>query len=142
MAAHDVRERKIRHTAAAIKAAAALDKTGALQDDELQPEHEAMQKDFAQARKDIKAGYQGRAMRSIVVDLAGVCGSIPNDKDPEKVIAKNWATKLRSLIKEQLTFQDKLEADLTQFRKAFNDRVSCVIHPYHIMSSADILCVK
>lgn len=101
-----------------------------------------MQKDFAQARKDIKQGYEGRAMRSIVVDLAGVCGSIINDKDPEKVIAKDWASKLRFLIKEQLTFHDKLESDLTQFRKAFNDRVSCVIHPCYMKSSADILSAK
>lgn len=90
-----------------------------------------MQKEFAQARKDIKKGYQGRAIRSIVVDLSGVCGGISNDKDPEKVIAKDWTTKLRSLVKDQLNFHDKLEADLTQFRKAFNDRVSCVMNPYY-----------
>ena len=90
------------------------------------PEHEAMQKDFTAARKGIKKGYEGRAIRSIITDLAGVCGGISYDKDPEKVIAKDWASQLRTLVKEQLSYHDKLETDLTQFRKAFNDRVSYV----------------
>lgn len=104
LAAHDARERKIRHTVAAQRAqqAARIAETGGgLGQDEMGPEHEILQKELADARKAIREGHTNRAIKSIFVDLQGIVASISKDDDPEKVIAKDWVNKLKTLIKEQ-----------------------------------------
>lgn len=98
LAAHDVRERKIRHTAAAAKAAAVLDNPSILNVDEVQPEHEVLQKELEKRRKKVRKGYKGRAIQTIIVDLRGVSHSIIKEDDPEKIIAKDWHRRL-SVIK-------------------------------------------
>ncbi|KAH8114834.1 SNF2 family N-terminal domain-containing protein [Phellopilus nigrolimitatus] len=130
LAVHDVRERKTRHTVAAQKAqraAAGAEAGSTLNRDELQPEHEVLEAELATKRTDLWKGFSGRAIKSIYVDLQGVVGSIQSDKDPEKIIAKEWNTKLKTVNKEQCKFSlalhDKLEADMMQFRKAFNNRI-------------------
>ncbi|KAL5520312.1 hypothetical protein ACEPAG_9526 [Sanghuangporus baumii] len=126
LAAHDARERKIRHTVAAQRAqqaAQVVENGGGLEKDELGPEHEVLHKELSNARKAVREGQTGRAIKSIFVDLQGVAASYVTENDPEKVIAKRWINKLKSLIKEQTTLHEKLEADMAPFRKAFNDRV-------------------
>lgn len=141
LAAHDVRERKIRHTVAAQRAQRQVEIGGVLDINELQPEHEVLQNELDAERKDVRKDHNGRAIKSISVDLQGIAGSIRDDKDPERIIAREWNMKLKALIKEQsmsarasdfiyteillaaANFHDKLESDMVQFRKAFNDRI-------------------
>jgi E3 ubiquitin-protein ligase SHPRH len=68
LAAHDVREKKLRHTKAAMKAAQALEEGGmmrAVDDVELQPEHEVMYKGLSDERKELLKKLNGRAIKSV-----------------------------------------------------------------------------
>ncbi|KAJ7636011.1 SNF2 family N-terminal domain-containing protein [Mycena polygramma] len=124
LAAHDARERKLRHTKAAIKAAAALDTPLELPEDmELQPEHEVLHKNLSEMRKNFLPKLYGRAIKSVVLDLAAMAGRIHKETDPQKIALKKAVLDLRRLITEQGTLLDKLEADLALYRKAFNQRI-------------------
>ncbi|KAI0035543.1 SNF2 family N-terminal domain-containing protein [Vararia minispora EC-137] len=136
LAAHESRENKKRKTAAAAKAAAAAAEAGTdnfiddaeleILDDgdvEIQPEHEVLHKELNVFRRNIMAKSNGRAVKSIVVQLASLSAKIGNDKDPEKVLAKEGAAELRKLIAEQARLNESLENDLARFRKAFNERI-------------------
>ncbi|TFK32939.1 SNF2 family N-terminal domain-containing protein [Crucibulum laeve] len=125
LAAHDVREKKLRHTKAAIKAAHALeDAQLEIPDDlEMQPEHEVMHLELSTQRKDILQRLQGRAVKSVLVDLNAVGTRIYSDNDPEKTLIKETVAKLRTFIAEQITLHDKLDLDLALIRKAFNQRI-------------------
>ena len=103
LAAHDVREKKLRHTKAARRAAEAALQTDfeAVGDVELEPEHEVLHKQLSDKRKELIQPFQGRAIKSIVFDLNAVAARIPNDKDPEKIIAKQCVVDLRQLITTQ-----------------------------------------
>ena len=100
LAAHDARERKIRHTLAAKKAAEMLDDFPAEKLD-LEPEHEVLRAELTTARKEILEAYDKRALKSVVADLMSVVHAIANDNDPERLIAHDWASQLRKLIAEQ-----------------------------------------
>lgn len=70
LAAHDVREKKLRHTKAAMKAAAQLMDLGAAHmeianDVELLPEHEVMYKGLSDKRKELLNLMEGRAIKSV-----------------------------------------------------------------------------
>ncbi|CAL1697614.1 unnamed protein product [Somion occarium] len=128
LAAHDVKEKKARLTKAAKKAAAA-----ALEDEVLmqigdidpQPEHQVLQQQLNEERKHLLEDFNSsRALRSVMVDLNNVAARIIKDEDPEKIIAKDAASRLRQLLLEQAKMMDKLQADLTLLRKAFNERIS------------------
>jgi len=97
LAAHDVSERKLRHTKAAQKAAAALDAVEEipvhLEDVDLQPEHEVLKAELAKKRKDLHATYEGRAIKSITVDLSKIANGIASENDPEKAICREWSAK-------------------------------------------------
>lgn len=68
LAAHDVREKKLRHTKAAIKAAAAADARLEISNDiELQPEHEVLHTQLSAQRKDLLEHLNGRAVKSVSV---------------------------------------------------------------------------
>jgi E3 ubiquitin-protein ligase SHPRH len=107
LAAHDVREKRLRHTKAARKAAAAAASLHAdvtiPEDVEMQPEHEVLHKTLSDERKDLIKQFQGRAIRSIVFDLNAVAAAIHNDKDPEKINARKCSAELRQLITVQCT---------------------------------------
>lgn len=121
LAAHDTRERKVRHTIAARKAQ--NEEHNRIMDaEEIGPEHEVLQKELNETRKNIMEMHNGRAIKSIVVELQDFVHSL-GDKDPEKAVAKESVKKLKTLIKEQTIIHDKFESDMAQFRKAFNDRV-------------------
>ncbi|KAG1857719.1 SNF2 family N-terminal domain-containing protein [Suillus subalutaceus] len=125
LAAHDAREHKVRRTKAAARAAArAMSEDFEIPEDvEVQPQHEILHRDLTEQRKDLHDQFSGRALRSIMVDLSAVAARITSEKDPEKVIAKDGATSLRTLITQQVTLMDKLDADLSQLRKIFNERI-------------------
>ncbi|KAG2078621.1 hypothetical protein BDR04DRAFT_1087088 [Suillus decipiens] len=127
LAAHDAREHKARRTKAAARAAARVmseDLDFEIPDDvEVQPQHEVLHRDLTEQRKDLHDQFSGRALRSIMVDLSAVAARIASDKDPEKVIAKDGANSLRTLIARQVALMDKLDTDLSQLRKIFNERI-------------------
>ena len=104
LAAHDSREKKKRRTKAALAAARRAEEDvdmEVLEDIEVQPEHEVLRKELTEERKDLSSQFSGRAMKSVLVDLAGVAASIFRDNDPEKVIAKDGVQRLRALIANQ-----------------------------------------
>ncbi|KAG1816837.1 SNF2 family N-terminal domain-containing protein [Suillus subaureus] len=125
LAAHDAREHKARRTKAAARAAArAMSEDFEIPEDiEVQPQHEILHRDLTEQRKDLHDQFSGRALRSIMVDLSAVAARITSEKDPEKVIAKDGASSLRTLIAQQVALMDKLDADLSQLRKIFNERI-------------------
>lgn len=157
LAAHDVREVKARKTKAAKKAQASklyglnldnieevpLEK---LADADVLPEHEVMAKTLHDERKALLDNFDSsRAVKSIMVDLNNVAVSIFKEDDPEKVIAQGAVSKLRTLIVEQSKsgnvdafihtllrvdvgkLIDRLQNDLAHLRRAFNERIACVI---------------
>ena len=66
LAAHDQREKKLRHTKAAIKAAAANDDGFELPEGvELQPEHEVLHMKLSTQRKAFLQHLDGRAVKSV-----------------------------------------------------------------------------
>lgn len=105
LAAHDVSERRLRHTKAAQKAAAALDAEEEMlqqvEDIDLQPEHEVLKAEMTNKRKELHATYDGRAIKSIMVDLSRVANGIADENDPEKAICREWSSKLRRIISDQ-----------------------------------------
>jgi E3 ubiquitin-protein ligase SHPRH len=102
LAVHDVREKKLRRTKAAMKAAAAAaEMTMDVPDVELQPEHEVLRKDLSGQRKEILQQFQGRAIRSVLYDLTAAAARIHNDNDPEKHLMKQCTADLRQLIGDQ-----------------------------------------
>lgn len=124
LAAHDQREKKLRHTKAAIKAAAAHDDGLEIPlDVELQPEHEVLHKNLSIQRKEFLKCLDGRAVRSILFELHSTYIRITKDNDPEKALLKSITVELRQLIAAQGTLLDKLDADLALLRKAFNQRI-------------------
>ncbi|EJD05157.1 uncharacterized protein FOMMEDRAFT_81201 [Fomitiporia mediterranea MF3/22] len=119
LAAHESKERRVRHTAAAQRAK----NVEGLNPEEMAPEHEVLEQELTEKRKAAKADHDGKALKSIFVQLQQVAGSYVNEKDPEKIIAKQWITNLKLIMKEQSFFHEKLDADLAPLRKAFNDRI-------------------
>ncbi|KAJ2921288.1 hypothetical protein H1R20_g15804, partial [Candolleomyces eurysporus] len=127
LAAHDVREKKLRHTKAAMKAAAQLMDLNAapveIADDvDLQPEHEVMYKGLSDKRKELLKLMEGRAIKSILVDLNAILQRLP-DKDKEKELVAPAIADIRRLMTSQSQLHDKLDADLVLIRKAFNERI-------------------
>ncbi|KAJ7281752.1 SNF2 family N-terminal domain-containing protein [Mycena rebaudengoi] len=123
LAAHDTREKQMRHTKAAMKAAAALDVDPGLDGIELQPEHEVLHLDLQKQRKDLLNELDGRAIKSVVVEMGARAALIHKETDPQKILLKRGVADLRKLIADQGALLDKLEADLALYRKAFNQRI-------------------
>lgn len=105
LAVHEVKETKARKTKAAAKAIAALlDEQEIIKIDEIdiQPEHQVIQKELSDERKALLEEFDtNRAIRSVMVDLNNIAAKIPKDDDPEKIIAKEGASDLRRLMAEQ-----------------------------------------
>ncbi|KAG6826270.1 hypothetical protein H0H92_000500 [Tricholoma furcatifolium] len=131
LAAHDVREKKLRHTKAAMHAAGLLDEllnevandNGGTLDIELQPEHEVLYTQLSQKRKEILQRLNGRSLKSVLVDINAAATRITKEKDPLKVALKKLVAQLRQLLSDQGPLMDKLDADLVLIRKAFNQRI-------------------
>jgi len=104
LAAHDAREKKIRHTKAAMKAAAAAIDLRAtkLDTDDMErlPEHDILHKELGNERKALLRQFQGRALKSVLIDLNAMANRM-GDKDPEKNATKQCVQTLRQLISGQ-----------------------------------------
>ncbi|KAG6335414.1 hypothetical protein ID866_3675 [Astraeus odoratus] len=127
LAAHDSREKKKRQTKAAFTAATQAeqyDDIEMLEDIELKPQDGVLHEHLNEQRRDLRLRFTGRALRSILVNLSAVVTNILRDNDPETIIAKEGLTRLRDLIGSQTTLMDKLDADLAQLRKTFNERIT------------------
>lgn len=105
LAAHDDREKKTRKTKAAKKATeAALEEEVLMQIGNLdpQPEHQVLQQQLNDERKALLEEFNnGRALRSVMVDLNNVAARIADDKSMEKILAKDGASRLRKLLTDQ-----------------------------------------
>ncbi|KAF9064876.1 SNF2 family N-terminal domain-containing protein [Rhodocollybia butyracea] len=121
LAAHDAKETKQRITKAALKAMA-VDTLDIPADIDIQPEHEVLFKQLSDQRKALLLDLNGRAVRSILVNLTGA-HSRTAQNDPERLLLTVAIADLRKLIGSQQTMMDKVSADLALFRKAFNQRV-------------------
>ncbi|KAI0078425.1 hypothetical protein K474DRAFT_1594151 [Panus rudis PR-1116 ss-1] len=125
LAAHEVKEKKSRKGRSNLLLG--LDDKGAALVDDMgpEPEQEVLLQELTEARKRLMHNWpSNRAVRSVMVELNNVAARIAKEDDPEKIIAKDAASRLRKLILEQNRFLDKLQNDLTLFRKAFNERIS------------------
>lgn len=97
LAAHEGKEKKIRKTKAAARAKFRMQENLELPDDiEVQPQHEVLYGQLLEQRKELQ--LSGRALKSVMVDLSAVAARIPKENDPEKIIAKNGAATVRTLI--------------------------------------------
>lgn len=117
LAAHDTKETHSRKTKAAQKATEAelwqdagqeieLEK---LENVELQPQHEVLQKELKETRASLLLSAEpNRAVRSVMVDLNNVAARITKDDDPEKLIVRTAVVRLRVLINDQGMFQEVL----------------------------------
>ncbi|KAG7085953.1 hypothetical protein E1B28_003481 [Marasmius oreades] len=125
LAAHDVREKKSRNTKAAQNALASAETLDLPEDalEEMRPQDQVLLKQLSDQRKELLMDLDGRAVKTIMVQLSGALGRITKDDDPEKVLLKQTITEVRRLIQSQQSMMDKLDADLSLFRKAFNHRV-------------------
>lgn len=101
LAVANAKEAKTRKTHAASRAIANSEEASLLEAADLQPEHEALQAELNAQMKEIREGYKGRAVKSVMVDLGSVAASIASENDPEKILAKEWAKHLRRLLSVQ-----------------------------------------
>jgi len=141
LAAHDGRGKFKRATAAAMRALDRVtdDDVEMMNDlDETRPEDQVLRRDLMEERLILLDPFQGRALKSIVVDLTTF--ALSHGKKL-KVVATDAASSLRDLISSQsmsrclrstgnvvlnrspVKHSDKLDADLVHFRRAFNERV-------------------
>ncbi|KAF5381839.1 hypothetical protein D9757_008356 [Collybiopsis confluens] len=118
----DTRETKLRKTKAALKATAAVDQLDIPEDVEIQPEHQVFYKELSDQRKQLLTELEGRAVKSVLVELSGALSRTP-ERDPERPLLLAAIADVRKLIATQQTIMDKMTADLALFRKAFNQRV-------------------
>ena len=140
LAAHDGRGKFKRVTAAAMRALdRATDGDIEMIDDlsEARPEDQVLRRDLMEERVILLGPFQGRALKSIMVELT----SFALNHSKLEAIATDAASSLRDLISSQSMYSllpfagnvtlnlslvkhnDKLDADLTHFRRAFNERV-------------------
>ncbi|KAG9016567.1 hypothetical protein FRB90_003006 [Tulasnella sp. 427] len=122
LAAHDDRERRLRHTKAAARAAAAFDDGVDLANipDNDNGENQELAKQLKQHRQDCKKDLPaGRALRSVMIDLGRVIG-----KDEEHQIAKEEAKHLRRILQEQTVLVDRMLNEMAPLRAAFNGRIA------------------
>ncbi|PFH49282.1 hypothetical protein AMATHDRAFT_148016 [Amanita thiersii Skay4041] len=125
LAAHEVRERRQRSTNAAKRAADWLDEDWELLDEgvEKRPEHEVLLAELSEKRKELLLQLNGRAIKSVIVNLQSILDSGKKISAPEKVLIKDAITTLRRFMHEQNAQLEKLQTDLVAIRKAFNQRV-------------------
>ncbi|KII84144.1 hypothetical protein PLICRDRAFT_179819 [Plicaturopsis crispa FD-325 SS-3] len=124
LAAHDGKEKKTRKTKAALEAAqSAAEQLDLPEGVDIQPEHEVLHKALSDERKELIEPFEGRALKSVMIDLSAIAAKIANDKDTEKILIRQSVAELRQLINAQGSLMDKLDADLAKFRKAFNERI-------------------
>lgn len=121
LAAHDAREKHLRNTRAAAKAAQALDNFGIEITEDAKTEQETLLLGLNMERKALVQAMNGRALKSIQVGMNSAVNSMR--KNSAKEYAQELVAQLRELISTQEEMNAILEADLARIRKAFNERV-------------------
>jgi E3 ubiquitin-protein ligase SHPRH len=104
LAVHDGQEQKVRRTKAAARAAVRAipnDDFEIPEDVDVQPQHEVLHRELTEQRKEIHEQFSGRALKSVMVDLSVIAARIASTKDLEKIIARDGANSLRTLIAQQ-----------------------------------------
>ncbi|CCM02285.1 uncharacterized protein FIBRA_04372 [Fibroporia radiculosa] len=131
LATHDVREKFSRHTKAAQKAAGAVFEDVVmvplepLGEEHNLPEHEVLLRSLNEERKVLLEEFDPqRAVKSVMVDLHNIAARIYKQDDPEGFLIRDAVKRLRTLLADQAKLMDRLQADLGQLRKAFNERIS------------------
>ncbi|KAF4586100.1 hypothetical protein EYR38_010373 [Pleurotus pulmonarius] len=119
LAAHDAKEKRKRHTRAALNAA----ETVAPEIRDLDDENQALYVELSYQRKDLVEQLDGRAIKSILTDLKARMTKIKSEKDPEKILLRDAIADIHVLLNERAPLLEKLEVDLSSFRKVFNLRV-------------------
>ncbi|KAG8974351.1 hypothetical protein FRC05_007512 [Tulasnella sp. 425] len=122
LAAHDDRERRLRHTKAAARAAAAFDDGVELENvvDVDNGEDQELAKLLKQQRQECKEDLPAnRALRSVMIDLGKIIGG-----DMEQQIAKDEAKRLRRILQEQTGLVDRMLNEMAPLRAAFNGRIA------------------
>ncbi|KDQ23693.1 hypothetical protein PLEOSDRAFT_1048636 [Pleurotus ostreatus PC15] len=119
LAAHDAKEKRKRHTRAAMNAA----ETVAPEIRDLDDENQALYVELSYQRKDLVEQLDGRAIKSILSDLKARMTKIRSEKDPEKILLRDAIANIHVLLNERAPLLEKLEVDLSSFRKVFNLRV-------------------
>lgn len=126
LAALDVKEKKARRTKASKKAEQAaedVDVIMSLGDIGPQPETEALNKELQDERKAVLEDFDtGRALRSVMIDLNNVAATITREDDPEKILARNGAQKLRDLINDEGALENNLRGLLPYAHHSKTDR--------------------
>ncbi|KAJ3979483.1 SNF2 family N-terminal domain-containing protein [Lentinula detonsa] len=115
LAAHAAKAVKQRKTRVAMKAIA-QDIMVIPDEVEIQPEHQVLYRELSEKHQSLLRDLNGRAIRSILVDLTGAHGRTGKN-DPERILLAAAIADLRKLISSQR------HAELALFRKAFNQRV-------------------
>ncbi|KAH9916397.1 SNF2 family N-terminal domain-containing protein [Epithele typhae] len=140
LAAHDEREVKVRKTKAARKAKTFATSFHALETEErlerleendVLPEHELLLKQLQDERKALlEQGNPERAIKSVMVDLTNAALRAQK-QEVEKTLIQEAAAQLRALLADQTLLTrasdkliERLNADLTHLRKAFNERIA------------------
>ncbi|PPQ99586.1 hypothetical protein CVT24_005165 [Panaeolus cyanescens] len=132
LAAHDIKEKQARKTmaAAAARAAAALEEENFRRENgitegevELNPEHEVLHKNLSDKRKVILTKLNKRSVKSIMIDLQNAYANTYPDTNPERVIIADAVNNIRKLLHEQNELHNEIEMDLSNLRKAFNQRI-------------------
>ncbi|KAJ3983056.1 SNF2 family N-terminal domain-containing protein [Lentinula detonsa] len=121
LAAHDAKAVTQRKTRVAMKAIA-QDIMVIPDEVEIQPEHQVLYRELSEKHQSLLQDLNGRAIRSILVDLTGAHGRTGKN-DPERILLAAAIADLRKLISSQQSLMDKVSAELALFRKAFNQRV-------------------
>ncbi|KAF8576626.1 hypothetical protein K439DRAFT_1366726 [Ramaria rubella] len=126
LATHNARETQLRGTFSAKKAAAPNIFEGPWSEDEDEGDHPQPEDAviLAQLTKERRALQKrtSKALRAVMFALNEITHQI-GDRSAETQIAKDEATRLRSVITEQSKAMEKLELELASFRKVFNDRI-------------------
>ncbi|KAH8818676.1 SNF2 family N-terminal domain-containing protein [Flagelloscypha sp. PMI_526] len=123
---HDQREKRLRKTQAAIKAAADADmEENPLRDVELPPEQQVVKSELKEKRTNLLELHQGRALRSIEFAMRDALQKIPDGKayDPERNLIKMNLEALHAYLVDEAKLMEVLNADLALMRKAFNQRI-------------------
>jgi E3 ubiquitin-protein ligase SHPRH len=141
LAAHDGRGKAKRATVAAMRALhGVVDADLEMMSDlyETRPEDQILRQDLMEERLILLDPFQGRALKSIMIDLTNFASKHGKKL---KAVASDAALALRDLISSQsmsslfsvtsnavlnrslVKHNDKLDADLAHFRRVFNERV-------------------
>ncbi|KAF8512949.1 SNF2 family N-terminal domain-containing protein [Hysterangium stoloniferum] len=126
LATHDAKDVHERRTLTAKKAqiTEAGDNFDDYNDDDIPdiPKDTVLQNKLGDVRKELRAKHGTRAVKTMMILLSEI-GNRAGTRSEENQIAKDEGKRLRNVITDQGNFMEKLELEMAQFRKVFNDRI-------------------